>query len=136
MAESLLCSPKTITTLLIGYTPIQIRASLIAQFLKNPAAMWETWVRVLGWEDPLEKGKATRSSILAWRIPWTICSPWGCKESDMTEQLSRQNKKFKKIIKWKKRLLKGRPNTLVSADLKHSAASVPNQHHKLSITIK
>ena len=34
--------------------------------------MWETWVRSLGWEDPLEKGKATYSSILAWRIPWTI----------------------------------------------------------------
>ena len=34
--------------------------------------MWETWVRSLGWEDPLEKEKATRSSILAWRIPWTV----------------------------------------------------------------
>ena len=38
---------------------------------KNLPAMWETWVRSLGWEDPLEKGKATHSSILAWRIPWT-----------------------------------------------------------------
>ena len=35
-------------------------------------AMWETWVRYLGWEDPLEKGKATHSSILAWRIPWIL----------------------------------------------------------------
>ena len=42
----------------------------------------------LGWEDPLEKGKATQSSILAWRIPWTVYSPWGHKESDTTEQLS------------------------------------------------
>jgi len=42
-------------------------------------------VQSLGWEDPLEKGKATHSSILAWRIPWT--SPWGGKESDMTERL-------------------------------------------------
>ena len=48
--------------------------------------MWETWVPSLGWEDPLEKGKATHSRILAWRIPWT--SPWGHKESDTTEWLS------------------------------------------------
>ena len=46
-------------------------ASLVAQLVKNPPAMRETWVRSLGWEDPLEKGKATHSSILAWRIPWT-----------------------------------------------------------------
>jgi len=45
------------------------RASLVAQTVKNPPAMRETWVQSLGWEDPLEKGKATRSSILAWRIP-------------------------------------------------------------------
>ena len=44
----------------------------VAQLLKNLAAMLETWVRSLGWEDPLEKGKATHSSMLAWRIPWTI----------------------------------------------------------------
>ena len=46
-------------------------ASLLAQMVKNPPVMWETWVRSLGWEDPLEKRKATHSSILAWRIPWT-----------------------------------------------------------------
>ena len=45
--------------------------SLVAQLIKIPPAMWETWVRSLGWEDPLEKGMAARSSILAWRIPWT-----------------------------------------------------------------
>ena len=45
------------------------RASLVAQLVKNLPAMWETWVLSLGWEDPLEKGKATHSSILAWRIP-------------------------------------------------------------------
>ena len=45
-------------------------ASLVAQLVKNLPAMWETWVRSLGWEDPLEKGKATHSSILAWRSPW------------------------------------------------------------------
>ena len=55
----------------IGY-PLQYSwASLVAQLVKNPPAMWETWVRFLGWEDPLEKGKATHSSILAWRSPWT-----------------------------------------------------------------
>ena len=44
----------------------------MAQLVKNPPAMQETWVQSLEWEDPLEKGKATYSSILAWRIPWTI----------------------------------------------------------------
>ena len=50
------------------------RASLVAQLVKDPPAMWETWVRPLGWEDPLKKGKVTHSSILAWRIPWTVWS--------------------------------------------------------------
>ena len=49
-------------------------ASLVAQLIKNPLAMREAWVQSLGWEDPLEKGKATHSSILAWRIPWTVQS--------------------------------------------------------------
>ena len=47
-------------------------ASLVAQLIKNPSAMWETWDRSLGWEDPLEERKATHSSILAWRTPWTV----------------------------------------------------------------
>ena len=47
-------------------------ASLVAQLVKNPPAREETWVQSLGWEDPLEKGKATHSSILAWRISWTV----------------------------------------------------------------
>ena len=47
-------------------------AFLIAQLVKNPPAMQETLLRSLGWEDPLEKGKATHSSILAWRVPWTV----------------------------------------------------------------
>ena len=59
----------------IGY-PLQFSwASLMVQLVKNPPAMWETWVGdlsgSLGWEDPLEKGMATHSSILAWRIPRT-----------------------------------------------------------------
>ena len=49
-------------------------ASLVAQLVKNPPAMRETWVQSLGWEDPLEKGTATHSSILAWRIPRTVKS--------------------------------------------------------------
>ena len=58
----------------IGY-PLQYSwVSLVTQLVKNPFAMWETWVQSLGWEDPLEKGKAIHSSILAWRIPWTIQS--------------------------------------------------------------
>ena len=47
-------------------------ASFVAQLVKNLPAMWETWVLSLGREDTLEKGKATPSSILAWRIPWTV----------------------------------------------------------------
>ena len=58
----------------IGY-PLQYSwASLVAQLVKNLPEMRETWVQSLGWEDPLEKGKATHSSILAWRIPWTVQS--------------------------------------------------------------
>ena len=60
--------------------------------VKNPPAMQETWVQSLGWEDSLEKGMATPSSILAWKIPQTEepggIQAMGCKESDMTEQLS------------------------------------------------
>ena len=56
----------------VGY-PLQYSwASLVSQLVKNPHAMQETWIRPLGWEDPVEKGKATHSNILAWRIPWTV----------------------------------------------------------------
>ena len=56
----------------IGY-PLQYSwASLVTQLVKNLPEMMETWVRSLGWEDPLEKGKATHSGIQAWRIPWTV----------------------------------------------------------------
>ena len=48
------------------------QASPVAQMVKNLSAVQEIWVPSLGWEDPLEKGKATHSSILAWRIPWTV----------------------------------------------------------------
>ena len=56
----------------IGY-PFQYSwASLVVQLLKNPPAIWEIWVQFLGWKDTLNKGKATYSSILAWRIPWAV----------------------------------------------------------------
>ena len=56
----------------IGY-PLQCSwASLVAQLVKNLPATWKTWIQSLGWEDHLEKGKATHSSILTWRIPWTV----------------------------------------------------------------
>ena len=66
------------------------RASLVAQMVKNLPAVWETQVWSLGWEDPLEKGIVTHSSILAWIIPWSLVgyNPWGYKELDMTEWLS------------------------------------------------
>ena len=56
---------------LIPDTFSSARASLVGQLVKNPPAMQESWVRSLGWEDPLEKEMATHSSTLAWRIPWT-----------------------------------------------------------------
>ena len=64
----------------------------MAQKVKNLLAMQETWVQSIGWEDPLEKGMATHSNILAWRIPWAE-EPWratvhGVRKLDMTEQLT------------------------------------------------
>ena len=55
----------------IGSSLTEEESSLVAQMVKHLPAMRETWVRSLGWEDPLEKEMATHSSILAWRIPWT-----------------------------------------------------------------
>ena len=59
-------------------------ASPVALLVKDPPAVWETWVRSLGWDNPLEKGKATHSSILAWRIH-ALHTPSGLKESDTAE---------------------------------------------------
>ena len=62
---------------------------LVAPMVKILPAIWETWVPSLGWEDPLERKKASRSSVLAWRIPGMGepcgCRLWGHTESDMTE---------------------------------------------------
>ena len=64
-------------------------ASSVAQMRRNLRAMQESWIQPLGWEDPLEKGMATHSNVLVWRIPWTE-EPGrlqfvGCKELDTTE---------------------------------------------------
>ena len=69
----------------IGYSLQHFRASLVVQLVKYLPAMREMWLRTLGWEDPLEKGKATHTNILGWRIPWRR------KELDITERLSLLN---------------------------------------------
>ena len=60
----------------------------MAQTVKNSPAMWETWVRSLGWEDPLEEGMVTHSSILAWKIPWTE-KPGGLQSMGVTKSQTR-----------------------------------------------
>ena len=80
----------------MGY-PLQYSwAFLLAQLVKNVPAMQETWVQSLGWEDPLEKGKATHSSILTWEFH-RLYGPWGHKESNTTERLSLFNEEFMDI---------------------------------------
>ena len=66
--------------------------SLVAQMVKNPPAMWETWVPSLGWEDLLEEGMATYSSILVWRIPMDREAWWAtvCRVAQSQTQLSDQ----------------------------------------------
>ena len=77
-------------SLMISWLALHFGASLVAQSVKNLPAMQETHVQSLGWEDSLEKGMATHSNILAWRIPWTEehgpLQPWG--QSETTEQLT------------------------------------------------
>ena len=77
---------------------ISFSASLVAQWVKNLPAVQETWVRSLGWEDPLEKEMATCSSILAWKSSWTEepggLQSMGHKESGTTEQLTHYNTHF------------------------------------------
>jgi len=76
-----------LSELTISY--LKFWASLVAQIVKNPPAVWEIWLRSLGWEDPLEEDMATHSSILAWRIhmdrgAWRA-TVHGVTESDTTE---------------------------------------------------
>ena len=72
--------------------------------VKNLPAVWEIWVRFLGWEDPPKKELATHSSILTWRIPWTEepGGPWGCQEPDRTERLDNS---YSKVTEKKTQLL-------------------------------
>ena len=65
-----------------------VQASMVAKMVKNLPAEQEAWVRSLVWEDLQEEDRATHSSILAWRIPWTEepGGPWGCKESDIRHE--------------------------------------------------
>ena len=73
VAETLLLQMIILSTLLFSlWFNFPNWASLVAQLVKNMPPIWETWARSLGWEDPLEKGKAPHSSVLAWRIPWTV----------------------------------------------------------------
>ena len=85
---------KTYGTQQFTLRPVQFWASLVAQTVKSLPAVQETPVQSLGQEDPLEKGTATHSSILAWRIPWREepggVRPWGLKELDTTEWLTLQ----------------------------------------------
>ena len=75
------------------------RASLVDQMVKRLSAMQETQGQPLGWEEPLKKEMAAHSSILAWKIPWTVdpvgYRPWGRRESDMTERLHFTTKHFR-----------------------------------------
>ena len=87
----------------IGYPFQGSRASLVAQQVKNPPAMWETWVQSLCVEGPREKGTAAHSGILAWRIPWT-CSPCvgrGVAESETIERLSLSGKSILNSFFWR-----------------------------------
>ena len=78
-----------------------VEASMVAQLVKNLPTVQETRIQSLGWEDPLEKGMTTGSSILAWRIPWTEETGrlqfMGSEELDMTEQLTLSLRGWKKI---------------------------------------
>ena len=67
----LVCSKGTFQCILKFSKLTMVLGLAVAQTIKNPPAMWKTWVRSLGWEDPQEESTATHSSILAWRIPWT-----------------------------------------------------------------
>ena len=88
-----------------AYWYIGLWASLVAQTVKNFHAMWETWFQSLGWDDPMVKGVATHSSILAWRIHGQRSlagySSWGHKELDMTERIILSPRLSLSIICWK-----------------------------------
>ena len=73
----------------IGYPHQYSSASLVAQLVKNLPAMWESWVQSLGWEDPWRRKKLP--TPVFWPVEFRGLSPWGCKESDMTELIQQHN---------------------------------------------
>ena len=80
--------PRTVVReVQVDYLGAPVQASLVAQTVKNPPATLDTWVQSLGWEDPLERGMATHSSILAWENPWTE-KPGGLQTMSRKERLS------------------------------------------------
>ena len=85
-------------------TSSRFRASLVAQLVKNPSAMWDCWVQSLGWEDPLEKGMATHSSILG--LPWLVKNlpamweTWG-RSLGWEDPLERGMATLSSILAWK-----------------------------------
>ena len=102
---------------------------LIAELVKNLPAMRETWVQSLGWEDPLEKGKATHSSILTWEFH-ELYSPWGCKESNTTEQLSLS-------LKWSPEARRGSSRALpLKISRRKTQSQVPTGKHVPGICYK
>ena len=74
--------------------------SLVAQTVKNPPAMQDTWVRSLGWEDPLEKGMATHSSILAWRIPMDRGARWAAVYEITKSQIQLSGEAQHRVLGW------------------------------------
>ena len=87
---------------IIFRTATEIWASFMAQTVKNLAAMRETWVQSLGWEDPLEKGMATHSSNCAWRIPWTEepgrVAKWRTQLSNFHRNMKCNKNRFPQIL--------------------------------------
>ena len=95
MKTSAFLATHTVLMLTKNHHSTFLWVSLVAQTVENLPAMRETRVRSLGWEDPLEKGMTTHSSILAWRTGWTEgYSPWGRKESDMTKRVAHTHVRF------------------------------------------
>ena len=94
--------------------------------IKNLPSMWETWVRFLGWEDPLEEDMATHSSILVWRIPidrgaWQAAVHGDHTESDMTEQLN-DNRELH-ILRGQEEVYLEKPSTVLTAPSAAAASS-------------
>ena len=107
-----------------------LRTSLVAQTVKHLSTMWETWVRSLGWEDPLEKEMAIHSSAIAWKIHGQRSligySPWGRKESDTTERIHFHFTQGTYIQMWEERLLVRTRRHLAEVSHKRCATTSPD----------